>query len=69
MICVIVTPTPSVADDNPGLKNIFDAISDDEGSARSPVVPTSPYSGDVNLPPCCKLNWYPLIIINFMQLI
>jgi hypothetical protein len=31
MICVIVTPTPFVADDNPGLKNIFDVISDDEG--------------------------------------
>jgi hypothetical protein len=31
MICVIVTPTPFVADDNLGLKNIFDVISDDEG--------------------------------------
>jgi hypothetical protein len=51
IICVIVTPTPSVADDNPGLQNIFDAIPDDEVSARSPVVPTSSYSGDLNLPP------------------
>jgi hypothetical protein len=51
MICVIVTHTPCVADDNAGLKNILDAISEDEGSARSPVVPTSPYSGDVNLSP------------------
>jgi hypothetical protein len=51
LICVIVTPTPYVADDNAGLQHIFDAIPDAEGSARSPVVPTSPYSGDVNLPP------------------
>jgi hypothetical protein len=50
-ICVIVTPTPYLADDNAGLQHIFDAIRDEEGSARSPVVPTSPYSGDVNLPP------------------
>jgi hypothetical protein len=50
MIWLIVTPTPSVAADNPGLQNIFDAIPDDEGSARSPGLPTSSYSGELNLP-------------------
>jgi hypothetical protein len=53
---VHVTPTPFVADDMPGLKGIFDAISDDEGSARGPVVPTSPYSGDIN-PALPAVSW------------
>jgi hypothetical protein len=55
-ICVTVTPTPFVADDMPTLKSIFDAISDDEGSARGPVVPTSPYSGDIN-PALPAVSW------------
>jgi hypothetical protein len=47
-----------VADDNAGLQNIFHAIPDAEGSARSPVVPTSPYSDDVNLPPTAVSGTY-----------
>jgi hypothetical protein len=43
---VKVTPRPCVADGMLGLNSIFDAISDDDGSARSPAVPTPPFFGD-----------------------
>jgi hypothetical protein len=48
---VKVTPRSSVADDMLGLNSIFDAISDDDGRARSPAVPTPPFSGDEHLVP------------------
>lgn len=45
---VKLTRRPSVADDMLGLNSIFDAISDDEVSARSPTVPTPPFPEDDN---------------------
>jgi hypothetical protein len=58
LISGIINPTPNVANDNAGLQNIFHAIPDAECSARSPIVPTSPYSDDVNLPPTAVSGTY-----------
>jgi hypothetical protein len=54
---VKLTTRPSVTDDMHGLNSLFDAIADDEASARSPTVPTSPYSEHANPPPPgCKFS-------------